>query len=215
MIDLCLPDNGTTIAVYEQPVRGTFPTLAQAGVVVGKRDLVYVELMGRDRYWIDLGQHPDEEDVEKLVAALGRRFAVRYTTDNLGNGRLDILSIPWPYNIFPMGRQIRVRLVALLDEALPGWSGRYTFQPLLSMSNADYEWTQSTAEAIFEEEVAIEEAAGDPGGVDGARQRVAEAYAQAAERGLAAAVQRQVSVKRDARAWRIRKQREDDASPKA
>src|SRR4051794_13070082 len=200
--------------------------------------------MGCDRYWIDLGQHPDEggvgkivvaagrrfaggcttgdlgqhpdeEDVEKLVVALGRRFAVRYTTDNLGNGRLDILSIPWPYNIFPMGRQVRVRLVALLDEALPGWSGRYTFQPLLSMSNADYEWAQSTAEAIFEEEVAIEEAAGDPGGFDGARQRVAEAYAQAAERGLAAAVQRQVSVKRDARAWRIRKQREDEASPKA
>jgi hypothetical protein len=92
---------------------------------------------------------------------------------------------------------------------------RYTFQPLLSMSNADYEWIQSTAEAVFEDEVAIEEAARHPATVDAARQRVAEAYTQAAERGLAAAVQRQVSVKHDARAWRIRKQREDDASPKA
>src|SRR4051794_32656487 len=71
--------------------------------------------------------------------------------------------LTWAY----MGRQVRVRLVELLDEALPGWSGRYTFQPLLSMSNADYEWIQSTAVAIFEDEVAIEEAAGDPGGLTG------------------------------------------------
>jgi hypothetical protein len=184
-------------------------------VVVGKLDLVYVELMARDRYWIDLGQHSDEEEVEKLVAALGRRFAVRYTTDRLGNGRLHILSIPGTYHIFPMGRQVRVRLVELLDEALPGWSDRYTFQPLLSMSNADYEWIKSTAEAVFEDEVAIEEAARHPAAVDATRQRVAEAYARAVERGLAAAVQRQVSVKHDARAWRIRKQREDDARPKA
>jgi hypothetical protein len=165
--------------------------------------------MPREKYWLDLGQQPDEQAVEVLVAALGRRFDVSYSTDNLGNGRLDIVSIPWPYNIFPRGRQVRLRLVELLDEALPGWSRRYTFQPLLSMSNADYEWIESTAEAVYKDEVAIEESADDPATGDAAPQRIASAYVQAAERGLFAAVQRHVSAKHAARAWRIRKKHED------
>jgi hypothetical protein len=156
--------------------------------------------MGRQRYWLDLGPHPDERELENLASSVGRRFAVRYSEDRLGNGRLDLVSIPWAR--MP-SRRVRARLVELLDEALPDWAQRYTLQPLVD-SVAD-EWVQSIAAAVFENQVALEEGLGESVAIHAARNVVAKAYAEAAARGLAAAVKRQVSYKQDGRAWQIRK----------
>jgi hypothetical protein len=167
----------------------------------------YVVAVSRERFWLDVGPHPSEAEVEALAARLGTRLALKYSEDNLGNGRLDLVSIPWARMPFSINDQVRGRVESLLDEALPGWSAAYTLMPF--RDNGDLQWVTTTAEAVFEDEVAVAER-GAHDASESARQRLLATFEEASRRGLSAALKRQVSYKQAAQAWRARKDLDAD-----
>jgi hypothetical protein len=163
----------------------------------------YVVPVARERFWLDLSPHRSDADIEGLAARLDTRFTLKYGEDKLGNGRLDLVSIPWARMPFSIKTQVRGRVEGLLDEALPDWRAEYTLMPF--RDNDDLYWVTATAEAVSEDEVAIEESQGEPDSSESARQRMLAAYEEASRRGLYAALRRAVSYKQDGRAWRARK----------